>query len=102
MFIKNSNSEAAPGGKRKRGRPPGRTRRGDANREQIFQACIRSISERGYEATTLRAIGKELGLSAALLYLYFPSKSAVVLELYTRLGDEVAQKASKISTGNWR
>ncbi|MEN0061243.1 MAG: TetR/AcrR family transcriptional regulator [Myxococcota bacterium] len=71
--------------KRKRGRPPGPTARGEATRERLYEAAITAFDARGYEATTLRHIAKVAGVSPGLLYRYFPSKSAVVVELYDRL-----------------
>ena len=46
---------------------------------------MRLIAERGYDATTLRDVAERAGVSAGLLYRYFPSKRAVVLALYDEL-----------------
>ena len=60
------------------------------------------IAVRGYEATTLRDIAKEAGVSVGLLYRYFPSKRAVVLALYDELSAEYAQQAASMPPGRWR
>ena len=87
---------------RKRGRPPGRTAEGDAARLRLYQAAIRLIGERGYEATTLRDVATRAGVSPALLYKYFPNKRAIVLALYDELSDEFARQATEIPAGRWR
>jgi AcrR family transcriptional regulator len=60
------------------------------------------IAVRGYEATTLREIAKEAGVSVGLLYRYFPSKHAVVIALYDELSLEYARRAAEMPTGRWR
>ena len=60
------------------------------------------IASRGYEATTLREVAAEAGVSVGLLYRYFPSKRAVVLALYDELSAEYASSASRMPAGPWR
>ena len=57
------------------------------------------IAARGYEATTLRDIAKEAGVSVGLLYRYFPSKQAVVIALYDELSAEYARQAADMPPG---
>src|SRR5918998_1114204 len=87
---------------RKRGRPPGRTPQGAAARDRLYATSIQMIATRGYEATTLRDIAKEAGVSVGLLYRYFPSKQAVVVALYDELSSEYARQAADMPTGRWR
>jgi AcrR family transcriptional regulator len=95
MFTKNSKSA-------KRGRPPGRTVEGEATRHRLYETAIRLIGEQGYEATTLRDVAKRAGVSAGLLYRYFPSKRSVVLALYDELSDAFAKEATGMPAGKWR
>ncbi len=95
MFTKNSKP-------RKRGRPAGRTAEGDATRARLYDTAVRLIGERGYEATTLRDVAKRSGVSAGLLYRYFPSKRSVVLALYDQLSDTFARDAIDMAPGKWR
>ena len=60
------------------------------------------ISERGYEATTLREIAKEAGVSVGLLYRYFPSKQAVITALYDELSHDFARETAGMKPGTWR
>jgi AcrR family transcriptional regulator len=86
----------------KPGRPPGRTAEGEATRTRLYEAAVRLIGERGYEATTLRDVAKRAGVSAGLLYRYFPSKRSVVLALYDELSEAFARDAATLPPGRWR
>jgi AcrR family transcriptional regulator len=95
MFTEN----VKPG---KPGRPPGPSAQGLAARAHLYETAIRMIGERGYEATTLREIAKEAGVSVGLLYRYFPSKQAVVVALYDELSQDFARQATGMKPGKWR
>jgi AcrR family transcriptional regulator len=60
----------------------GRTQRGEQTRTTIFRAALDLFRERGYEATTMRAIAERAGVAPGSSYHYFPSKSHLVLEFY--------------------
>jgi len=94
MFTKNV--------KLKRGRPPGPTAQGEASRDRLYATAMRLIADRGYEATTLRDIAREAGVSVGLLYRYFPSKQAVILALYDELSADYAREAAGMQPGRWR
>ena len=87
---------------RKRGRPPGQTAQGAAARERLYAIALQLITARGYEATTLRDIAKEAGVSVGLLYRYFPSKQAIVIALYDELSSDYARRATDMPAGRWR
>lgn len=63
---------------------------------------MKMIAAHGYEATTLRDIAREAGVSVGLLYRYFPSKQAVVIALYDQLSSDYARQAAEMPTGRWR
>src|SRR5215204_319268 len=87
---------------RKRGRPPGQTSQGAAARDRLYATAMQLIAARGYEATTLRDIAREAGVSIGLLYRYFPSKQAVVIALYDELSSEYERRAADLPAGRWR
>src|SRR6476660_5459210 len=87
---------------RKRGRPPGQSAQGAAARDRLYKTAIRMLSERGYEATTLREIAKRAHVSVGLLYRYFPSKRAVIIALYDELSADYARQAAAMPAGRWR
>jgi AcrR family transcriptional regulator len=59
-----------------------KTSRGETSRAAILSAALDLFQERGYEATTMRAIAQRTGVSLGSSYHYFPSKEHLVLEFY--------------------
>ncbi|GAC1509369.1 MAG: TetR family transcriptional regulator [Candidatus Dormibacteraceae bacterium] len=66
---------------------PQRTKRGENSRAVIFRAALELFQERGYEATTMRAIAQRAGVSLGGSYHYFASKEHLVLEFYRHTHD---------------
>src|ERR687895_1279768 len=71
--------------------------RTDTNREtkvaEILEAADRRLREGGYEALSVAAIARELGLAQNAVYWYFPSKDHLfVAALERMLRDVVARK----------
>lgn len=64
--------------------PTQRSRGSDKTREVIVETALRLFRERGYEATTMRAIAAEAGVSVGNAYYYFASKEALVQAYYDR------------------
>ncbi len=58
------------------------TAKGEQSRAAIFDAALDLFQERGYEATTMRAIAERAGVSLGSSYHYFASKEHLVLEFY--------------------
>ncbi|MDX2377892.1 TetR/AcrR family transcriptional regulator [Microbacterium sp. LRZ72] len=56
--------------------------RGDRTRQRIRAAALRSFLENGYDATTIRRIADELGISVGATNYHFPSKNHLIQELY--------------------
>jgi AcrR family transcriptional regulator len=88
--------------KRGRGRPPGETPQGTAARQRLYETAIGLMAKRGYEATTLRDVAKDAGVSVGLLYRYFPSKRAIIIALYDELSADYARRAAGMPRGRWR
>src|SRR3954454_18761750 len=61
-------------------------------RERIQTVAIRLFTERGYEATSLREIAEELGVTKAALYYHFKTKEDIVASLI----DDRAQKLDEL------
>lgn len=64
-----------------------RTQRGEQTRAAIFEAALQLFQERGYEATTMRAIAERAGVSLGSSYHYYPSKGHLVLAFYRHVHD---------------
>jgi AcrR family transcriptional regulator len=101
MFTKNKTISETALITRPVGRPRGRTAAGAEMRNRLFATAIQLFGERGYEETTLRQIADRAGVSAGLLYRYFPSKRAVVLHLYEQLSADHALRAASLPPGTW-
>ena len=63
-----------------------------AMREQILDAARELFATRGYEAVTMREIGKRIQYSATALYHHFEDKQALVRELCRRDFADFAQR----------
>jgi AcrR family transcriptional regulator len=61
-----------------------RTRASGGTRELIVETALRLFLERGYEATTMRAIAAEAGVSVGNAYYYFASKEQLLQAYYDR------------------
>ena len=57
-------------------------------RTRISEVALASFRERGYDATTIRLIATEAGVSVGNAYYYFPTKNHLVQELYRRVQDD--------------
>jgi AcrR family transcriptional regulator len=60
------------------------TPRAGQTRAAIIEAALRLFRETGYEATTMRAIAREAGVSTGNAYYYFGSKEELIREFYAR------------------
>ena len=58
------------------------SRAGADKREAILAAALRLIARLGLHATPISAVAREAGVAAGTLYLYFPSKEAMINALY--------------------
>ena len=57
-------------------------------RRAILDAAIRLIARSGLHDTPISAIAREAGVAAGTLYLYFPSKEAMLNALYLQVLEE--------------
>lgn len=58
-------------------------------RTRILDAAERCFSRDGFHGATMQAICKEAGISAGALYVYFPSKEALIEGLTARDRDDI-------------
>src|SRR4051812_45729601 len=92
-------------GKKPKGSPPPaevsprvarRERRRERSREEIVEAARRVMLRDGIAKATLDAIAKEVGLTKAALYYYYPSKDALFFEV---MFDTVEREARALNDG---
>jgi AcrR family transcriptional regulator len=72
-------------------------RRADARPEEILEAALAEFTERGFEAARMEDIGKRAGLSKAGVYLYFPSKMALLEALIEARVSPLAAQAQTLA-----
>lgn len=65
----------------------------EETRRTVLDTALRMFRERGFDATTIRDIAAEAGLSLGAAYYYFKSKDAIVGAYYDYLQDAHAGKA---------
>jgi AcrR family transcriptional regulator len=67
-------------------------------RSAIIDAALRLFRQQGYEATTMRAIAAEAGVSVGNAYYYFASKQHLIQAFYDRTQTDHADAAQSILT----
>jgi AcrR family transcriptional regulator len=65
-----------------------RTAKGEQTKVLILNSALGLLRERGYEATTMRAIAKKAGVSLGNAYHYFGSKEHLIQAFYHRTHEE--------------
>ena len=75
-------------------------RRADARPDEVLAAALDLFLRDGFEATRMEDIGKAAGISKATVYLYFPSKQALLEGIVRRsiapIPDEVGKAVAKL------
>jgi len=74
-------------------RGPKFQRRAEARPDEVLDAAIELFMEKGFAATRVEEIARRAGLSKGTVYLYFPSKEAVLEGLVRRAILPVAESA---------
>ena len=69
-------------------------------KEEIVQAALRVIGERGVNSLTISAIAEAAGMSEANIYRHFGGKQDVLLALADFIGSEVMGKAASMAAGS--
>jgi AcrR family transcriptional regulator len=64
----------------------------DAKVEQILEAAEARLSEGGYEALSVAAIARELGVAQNAIYWYFPSKDHLFVAAMERMLRAILQR----------
>jgi len=67
--------------------------RGAGTREQLVETALRLFRDEGFQATTMRRIASESGVSLGNAYYYFASKDDLVHELYVVVQQEHRARA---------
>lgn len=71
-------------------------------KEQIYSTARSLFSERGYPATTVRDIAREMNMQAGSLYAHIESKEDVLWEIVNRAADHFLAAAEPIAASELR
>ena len=81
--------------KRKRGRPPGLERR-----QQILEATLGLVAQRGVDSTTITRIASAVGVTEGALYRHFDSREDILRAAGELLGERLRQWITAPSNPN--
>src|SRR5688572_14850529 len=68
------------------------TPKGAETQARILDAALTLFRERGFDATTMREVASQAGMSVGAAYHYFPTKEAIVLAYYLQVTTEHARR----------
>jgi AcrR family transcriptional regulator len=74
-------------------------RRGDQTGEAIRAAAIRLFALHGYEATTLRGLASEVGITVGSVYNHIESKESLLYSLMSAIMDDLLDGANEALAG---
>ena len=74
-------------------------RRAEARPDEVLDAALVLFAEKGFAATRVEDVAKQAGLSKGAVYLYFPSKDAIMEGLVRRALVPVAENAAQMLAG---
>ncbi len=69
-------------------------------RDRILTTAARLFTEQGYDATSLREISDELGVTKAALYYHFPSKEDILSALVRPFIDLIDQLVARLEAAD--
>ena len=68
------------------------SRRGPETREAIHRAAVELFAQRGYHATSMRAIAAAARVQPAAIYHWYPSKEAILVQLQDDFMEQLTEK----------
>ena len=61
-------------------------------RQKIILTAVDMFSEKGFDATTMKQIAREVGIGDATIYKYFPNKDKLIYAYYALVADSTVQQ----------
>src|SRR5687768_8053631 len=68
-------------------------------KDQIYEVAERLFSERGYHATTIREIARELRIEGGSLYSHISGKQDLLYEIVVRGSEQFLRAAREVLAG---
>lgn len=69
-------------------------------REEVLGVAASVFSEKGYRASTIQDIGRELDITSAALYYYFTSKQEILSELIVRPIQQLEAMSAEVAASS--
>ncbi|MDL2258957.1 TetR/AcrR family transcriptional regulator [Eubacteriales bacterium OttesenSCG-928-K08] len=79
-----------------RNRTSAQHQKSEASKQSILDAALRLVLKNGFEATAIRDICKEAGLSIGAFYHHYPSKDALMNEAFLHFDSTLDEDAAAI------
>lgn len=64
----------------------------DTRRQEILDAAVELLYEKGYDKTSIADIAQKLGIAQGLCYRYFPSKEVIFASALDHYADRLVEK----------
>jgi AcrR family transcriptional regulator len=90
------NQDAKPTAGKGKVRLPKFRRRAEARRDEVLDAALELFTEKGFAATRVEDVAQKAGISKGTIYLYFPSKEALMEGLIDRALSPIALQAISV------
>jgi len=74
----------------------------DAVRRRLLEITGAIIAVDGYDAFSMRRLGKDAGMSASALYRYFPARRNVLIAYWSDALDELTRRGEAVSRDDMR
>ena len=76
----------------------GRPSNTEQRKQEIINALLRVMAERGYEKASIQAIAKEAGLAPGLIHYHFKTKQEILLGLVNWIASSATERLDKMET----
>jgi TetR/AcrR family transcriptional repressor of bet genes len=74
----------------------GRPSNTEQRKQEIIDALLRVMAERGYEKASIQAIAKEAGLAPGLIHYHFKTKQEILLGLVNWIASSATERLEKM------
>ncbi len=76
----------------------GRPSNTEQRKQEIINALLRVMAERGYEKASIQAIAKEAGLAPGLIHYHFKTKQEILLGLVNWIASSATERLDRMET----
>ena len=75
------------------------TRRGQRTRRRLLEAAETVFGEKGYDCASVSEITQQAGVAQGTFYIYFPDKTAILVELVRELSHDLRSEIAQAVSG---